>query len=36
MFSLPKDLRDAINKETLIIEDNKPLLVARRERIFGI
>ncbi|MGB9681886.1 MAG: polyamine aminopropyltransferase [bacterium] len=36
MFSLPKDLRDAIKKETVIIEDNKPLLVARRERIFGI
>lgn len=36
IFSLPKDLRNAINMETVIIEDNKPLLIARRERFFGI
>jgi spermidine synthase len=36
MFSLPKDLRNAISRETVVIEDNKPLLVARRERIFGV
>jgi len=36
IFSLPKDLRNAINTETIIIEDNKPLLVARRGRIFGV
>lgn len=36
IFSLPKDLRNAINNETVIIEDNKPLLITRRERFFGV
>lgn len=36
IFSLPKDLRDAIKSETNVIEDNKPLLITRRERFFGV
>jgi spermidine synthase len=35
IFSLPKDLRNAIASEKTVIEDNKPLLIARRERFFG-
>lgn len=35
IFSLPKDLRNAIENETTVIEDNKPLLITRREKFFG-
>ncbi|MCX7795315.1 MAG: fused MFS/spermidine synthase, partial [bacterium] len=35
IFSLPKDLRKAIASETIIIEDNKPFLITRREKFFG-